>query len=287
MLSICGHLISGLFLYYGLPTNTPTAPEHHVIVLDMVKVSDLTNIAASHKAKKKADEKKYPTKQAVKEVKASEAAKPAAQENEATAAAAVRPTAEAMPLPVAAKPKEQAQPKAKQAQEEAAPIKTQPKQEKKKPLKKSDPFADASFLKTLEEVSKKSAQQEAEEKELRETLSDLEADSTLPFNSDIPISVTEMDAIRSQIQQVWNTSSFSGAESAVMQVKVEIALDTEGNVLSVRPMLQRSQSPQYKAFVDSAVRSVRIASPLKDLPPEKHNSWKLIELAFDSSGLIQ
>jgi TonB family protein len=71
-----------------------------------------------------------------------------------------------------------------------------------------------------------------------------------------------------------------------MQVIVRFTLDANGNVLQADPVREYNSSPQYEAFVESALRAVRIASPIKGLPPEKINSWQSIELRFDSSGMI-
>jgi len=113
-------------------------------------------------------------------------------------------------------------------------------------------------------------------------LQDLESDSDKPYNPDLPLSVTEKDAIASQIYKVWYTSSFNGADvKEGMRVTLKLTLDREGNVLQVHPVLEHNSSPQYPAFVESAERAVKIASPIKGLPPEKFASWSQMEMNFD------
>ena len=115
----------------------------------------------------------------------------------------------------------------------------------------------------------------------------VQGETNTDYNPDLPMSISEISAIRSQIERAWNASAFSGGdENLSMKVTLRVGLDKDGNVLSVRPVSQSGSGSTYRAFVDSAVRAVHDASPLKNLPADKYHSWQEIELSFDSNGMI-
>ncbi len=153
-----------------------------------------------------------------------------------------------------------------------------------------------SILKSLEQNNKADKKQQKKndsEATLEEKIDDIEeiirGESNKEYNENLPLSLSEMEAIRSQLEQAWNTSSFGGGNNNKnMNVKVLITLDREGNVLSAKPELSSLQlgNPVYNAFVDSAVRAVYIASPLKHLPIDKYDTWKEFEFNFDASQMI-
>ncbi|RZI47364.1 hypothetical protein EDM53_02285 [Rickettsiales endosymbiont of Peranema trichophorum] len=109
------------------------------------------------------------------------------------------------------------------------------------------------------------------------------------YKSDIPLSISEQDAIRSQIQKNWNTTAFSGAVLSGMTVTLVVEIDMQGNVTSITSQDSKSSTNHndgYRAFVESAIRAIKLSSPLQ-LPPEK-----LLKLSsgfaftFDSSGMV-
>ena len=105
---------------------------------------------------------------------------------------------------------------------------------------------------------------------------------------DVPLSITEITAIKSAIMQNWNAAGFSGGNATDMKVKINIKLDIDGNITDTNiEKLSKHNSLYYDAFVQSAVRSVQLISPLSFLPPEKYNVWKEMEFVFDTSGMIQ
>lgn len=154
--------------------------------------------------------------------------------------------------------------------------------------KKQDDEFTNSILKSLKEGSKGEKKVKNEDKNINDLMNDaLQGESNTEYNPDLPLSISEISAIRSQIEKAWNASSFSGGDDNItLKVTLRVKLDKEGNVSSVKPIAQSGSGSTYRAFVDSAIRAVHAASPLKHLPEEKYSSWQEIELNFDSSGMI-
>ncbi len=177
--------------------------------------------------------------------------------------------------------------------------KIQKKVEDKKPKevkeikkqKEDNEFAN-SILKSLKEgskVQKAEKEKKIEKKDLNEIIDDaIQGYTNTEYNSDLPLSISEISAIKSQIERSWNASSFSGGnENFKMKVTIKISLDKNGNITSIKPINQsNTNNAIYRAFVDSAMRAVHDASPFTNLPTEKYNSWEELEFDFDSSGMI-
>lgn len=274
--SIGLHLILGFILYFGVPAISRPLPENHTIVFDVVNVSDITNI------KNKARHKKLET-EPLKQEKPKPAEKIIEKEKPTPAeqSSKIEPIKES-PVVFPDKTKKEEPKKQDSKEKHTDQPEKKNKDDKKSKSKKTDLFSDPDFLKTLE----KSAKKHRTNDDLQDVLLDLESDSDTPYNADLPMSLSEKDSIISQIAKAWNMASFNGSNSKGMQVIVKITLDAQGNVIHAQPVLDNNPSPNYPPFVESAVRAVRIASPLKNLPPEKFATWSSIEVRFDSSGMI-
>ncbi|MFI4983654.1 MAG: hypothetical protein ACHP6I_00465 [Rickettsiales bacterium] len=270
--SILFHMVLIALLFFGLPKLAkPVKIEDYAMVVDVVKTSELTNVKVRTTERKDQEEmqtKKSPKSQQSQKVEAQPIAK---QED----AKKVEEEVEKIPLKTE-------QPK-KVEEKKIEPPKKKPEEAPKK-HKKDEEF-EKSILKSLEEESKKKTEAKVD-KSFKELEDSLKGDTNKEFNDNLPLSLSEIDALKSQITRNWNTASFNGAASKGMQVTVVIHLDAQGVVLSAVPELERNESPYYRAFVDSAVRAVKMSSPLKNLDKEKFNQWKDIELRFDSEGMI-
>ncbi len=270
-LSIIFHFVLGLLVIYEMP-----ALFHREIQTDYAMVVDVINISELTNVKVKTTDKKNDVSTQTKKAPKSQEVKQDAQEKVKEKVAKAEDDSEKIPV-------KKETPKKQEVNQEKK-LEKQKKEEPKK-KKKTDDF-EKSILKSLEEESKK-ADNKKVDKEFKDLEDALKGDTNKEFNENIPMSMSEIDAIKSQINKVWNTSSFSGANSKGMEVYVIIILDMDGKVISAQPKgLASNSSTYYQAFVDSALRAVRAASPLKNLDKEKFGSWKEIEFRFDSSGMI-
>lgn len=241
------------------------------MVIDVIDVSEITNVKVQ---KAPRDEKK--SEKAKKPPKSTNVKKQNTPQKKVQVAVKDDKNLEKIPSKKVEKKKPEPKPK---------PKKNEVKEEKKdEPKEKKESFEKA-ILKSIEEETKKIEDQKIDKK-FADLTDALRGESNKEYNENIPMSMSEIDAIKSQITRNWNTTSFSGANSMGMEVVVNIVLDMDGNVLSAQALQENDSSPYYRAFVDSAVRAVKAASPLKDLKKEKFASWKEIEFRFDSSGMI-
>lgn len=245
----------------------------YAVVTEVVPVSELTNVKVKESNRK--DEIQQQTKKAPKSVEVAvnkEEPKPIDEKKPE-----IKEEAEKIPDKNEKKPDKPEKPE-------------QPKEiEKKKeenPKKKTDDSFEKSILKSLEEEAKKKNNKKVD-KSFKDLADALKGETNKEYNQNLPMSMSEIDAIKSQISRNWNTTAFSGSVDAkTMQVVLEIKLDTGGNIISVKPKLERNRSPYYRPFVESTIRAVKSSSPLQNLSREKFHSWKEIEFRFDASGMI-
>lgn len=250
-------------MFVGVPMVNRDVNTDYAIIAEIVPVSELTNVKV-RSASKVAKEEKQTNKSAKAVEDESKMEKP----NKDKAADA----SEAIPD--------------KNSKDKEKPKKEDKKEDKKDDKKKKDENFEKSILKSLEADSSKKTDKKLD-KEFAELEKALKGDTNKEYNSNIPMSMSEIDAIKAQITNKWNTTSFSGSSEMGMQVVVRIELDMDGNVLSAKTTgFSANQSQYYRAFVESAIRAVKSASPLQYLTKDKYHSWKEIEFRFDSSGMI-
>ena len=109
------------------------------------------------------------------------------------------------------------------------------------------------------------------------------------YNPNIPLSISEREAIIQQISKCWIVPSGARDAKSIL-VKLRVSLSQDGGLLDLnvvdKSRYDSGQDNFYNAAVDSAVRAVRRCTPLQNLPKEKYSSWKEIELNFDPKELI-
>jgi outer membrane biosynthesis protein TonB len=107
--------------------------------------------------------------------------------------------------------------------------------------------------------------------------------------SALPLTMSEIDAIRLQIQKCWSVPA--GARDAEnLVVRIEFRLNPDGSlrgepVILDRERMERPGQEFFRAAAESARRAVLQCTPLT-LPPEKYESWKDIKLNFDPRDML-
>lgn len=162
------------------------------------------------------------------------------------------------------------------------------KEEKKKPDKKTEEDP----LKAVLNDVKAHAKVEEDKKPTRTkpTPNTKEAKSN-HYDPGAPLAMSDRDAIRQQITDKWSPPA-GAKDAANLQVTLNIELNPDGSLIKAE--LSKDQSrynsdPFFRAAVDSAIRAVHMASPLKNLPAEKYNvrdGWREIELTFDPKDAL-
>lgn len=275
--SIILHCCLILLIIFGLPTFHRDLQTDYAIVTDVVTVSELTNVRVKQSDQKDKLESQTKKAPAAQEAKTEEEKKPDPKpEPKPEPKTEPKADADAEKIPDKKAPKEDKKPEKKQDKK--------PDDKTEKPKKKEESF-EQTILKSIEQEKKKK-NQKVIDKDFKDLEEALKGDTNKDYNPNIPMSISEIDAIKSQIVKKWNTSAFSGANSMGMRVVVVITLDMDANVISVAAKEESNSSPYYQAFVASCIRAVKAASPLQNLSKEKYGTWKEIEFTFDSSGMI-
>lgn len=104
--------------------------------------------------------------------------------------------------------------------------------------------------------------------------------------SNTPLTLSEIDHIRHQIQQCWSVPA-GVRDAADMRVRIHVSLRQDGSLINSQIVsTPRLSEPNYRAAAESAQRAVHSCSPLKDLPVEKYQRWRELTLTFDPKELL-
>ena len=101
------------------------------------------------------------------------------------------------------------------------------------------------------------------------------------FDDSQNLSISEIDAIKSQIQKCW-TEPAGGLKKEGLSVLLRIKLLIDGNVEDIKV----SQGPKTdnttmnQLAIDTAIRAIKICAPYK-MPINSYNAWKELEIMFD------
>ena len=176
---------------------------------------------------------------------------------------------------------------------EVKPIKrTRPAPPVTPPEKRTKPDPFASVLKSVEELAEHqpSFRDDLEEEPLEspsDPIEEILAEADSEFVETAPLSMTELDSIRHQIQTHWNLPA--GARDAHnMRVTLRISLGRDGTVLDVAIVNsgQAKTDTFFRAMAESAVRAVWKTEKVRYLSPEKYHLWRDMKLNFDPSDMF-
>lgn len=227
LLSLLFHFGIAVLLVYGLPDllkRNLTLNNEYAVVADVVPISEITNIKA----------KAIPVSKA--------------------------PDVALKPPPPAAK-----EPIVDEAESiPDAKNNKKPEESNKKPVKESKPKDDAfnkNMLKSIESAKKKRKEKKIDQ-DFDKLAEGLNAKTNKEYNNNLPLSLSEKDAIMSRIQNHWNTVAFMGApDTQKLKMTLLVDLDSAGNVIKIN-MKSFSGSTQYKeAYFDSLERAIKAAAP--------------------------
>ncbi|MBF0130725.1 MAG: TonB C-terminal domain-containing protein, partial [Alphaproteobacteria bacterium] len=206
------------------------------------------------------------------------------------------------PPPPEPEPEPEPEPKPKPEPKPEAPTPPPPPprpEEPPEPKQKEKPKDDfASLLKSVEKLAPTSKDKEPDKKakpqksatsqsELEKKVPGIASSGTAPYSPDEPLTVMDIDAIRSQIEKCWNVPAGArDAENLVVEVRVRFAPD--GRVLDaqIEEDGRMSSDPFYRAAAESARRAVHVCSPIK-APPTKYERWKEVRLRFNPREMLR
>lgn len=155
-----------------------------------------------------------------------------------------------------------------------------PRKSVKKPLARENPLD--SVFKTVGKL-KKTAKQSDRDRTAAKTPTGVETAAR-----SLPMTLSEIDAIRRQIQPCWNFPA--GAQDAgSLRVLIRIRLNRDGSVRGEPKVLDQTRfvgDRRFRVAAEAGIRALKNprCSPL-ELPREKFDQWKVLTIDFDPSKL--
>jgi hypothetical protein len=103
------------------------------------------------------------------------------------------------------------------------------------------------------------------------------------------IKLSLADSIYLQLSRCWSPPA-GAKDTKITAIRLHVQLFDNGTVTSVKMLNDQNlyqSDPLFRALADSAIRSVMRCSPIKNLPAQKYNLWKEIELVFDVKDALK
>lgn len=282
--SVSLHLLLFALLIFGLPSflrNEPP-PEPAAITVELLPITAVSNV--------KPEDSEQAEKPKPEEPKKEEQKKPSPP---VKVAQATPPPPPPKPEPKPVEKPEVKKPDIKKVEKKPEP-KPEPKVEppkketpKEKPKKAKEDDLDA-ILKAVKDTAQQEEKPDKPAEKDVKTSSSHKAISTR-FDPNQRMSLSEMDALQSQISKNWSFDA--GAKDAqTFIIVIDAKFNSDGSCISAeissKSRDRYNSDSFYRAAAEAAKRAVWKSSPLKNLSPEKFDAWKEMELTFDSRSLL-
>ena len=233
-----------------------------IVSVELIQISDKTNIPYAPKARKIIEEKKKEEEKRL----VSEQAPPAAKAKE-------KP--DRIPLPNEKKEEKQIV-KKKQNPEEVKPEIRQSSEFEKKEIINTNQIAAL-----IDKAKEEEAVKQKTEKKITQ--------SNQKNSFATGLTLSEEDALRAQIFGCWSVPlGLPYDEDLLVRIKLELKQDgtiMKSEILDHQRMNRPGQK-FYKVLAESALRAVRLCQPLK-VPPTGYDKWKNIQLNFNPTEMLK
>lgn len=105
--------------------------------------------------------------------------------------------------------------------------------------------------------------------------------------SDQPLTMSEIDAIRYQIEQCWSVPA-GARDAAELIVRIRVFFNPDGSLSRTPEIVDRppGEDDFYRTAAESARRAVQKCAPLKHLPPDKYERWREVVLTFNPRQML-
>ena len=233
-----------------------------IVSVELIQISDKTNIPYAPKARKIIEE----TKKKEKDRLVSEQAPPTAKAKE-------KP--DKIPLP-------------NEQKEEKKIIKKKQNPEEIKPeIRQSSEFEKKEIVDTNQIAALIDKAKEEEVTKQKKTNKITQSNQKNSFATGLTLS--EEDALRAQIFGCWSVPlGLPYDEDLLVRIKLNLKKDgtiTKSEILDHQRMNRPGQK-FYKVLAESALRAVRLCQPLK-VPPTGYDKWKEIQLNFNPTEMLK
>ena len=233
-----------------------------IVSVELIQISDKTNIPYAPKARKIIEEKKKKDEERL----VSEQAPPAAKAKE-------KP--DRIPLPNEKKEKKNLT-KKKQNPEEVKPEIRQASEFEKKEV------VDTNQIAALIDKAK-------EEEAVKQIKNDKVTQSSKKNSFATGLTLSQEDALRAQIFGCWSVPLGLPYDENLL-VRIKLQLKNDGTIAKSEILdHQRMNKPGqkfYKVLAESALRAVRLCQPLK-VPPTGYDKWKDLQLNFNPTEMLK
>ncbi len=233
-----------------------------IVSVELIQISNKTNIPYAPKARKIIEEKKKKDEERL----VSEQAPPAAKAKE-------KP--DRIPLPNEKKEKKNLT-KKKQNPEEVKPEIRQASEFEKKEV------VDTNQIAALIDKAK-------EEEAVKQIKNDKVTQSSKKNSFATGLTLSQEDALRAQIFGCWSVPlGLPYDENLLVRIKLQLKKDgtiAKSEILDHQRMNKPGQK-FYKVLAESALRAVRLCQPLK-VPPTGYDKWKDLQLNFNPTEMLK
>ena len=233
-----------------------------IVSVELIQISDKTNIPYAPKARKIIEKKKKEEKERL----VSEQAPPSAKAKE-------KP--DRSPLPNEKKEEKQIV-KKKQNPEEIKPDIRQSSEFEKKELVNTNQIA---------ALIDKAKEEEAVKKETDKKITQSSQKNSFATG----LTLSEEDALRAQIFGCWSVPLGLPYNKDLL-VRIKLELKQDGTIMKSEILdhqrMNRPGQKFYKVLAESALRAVRLCQPLK-VPPTGYEKWKNIQLNFNPTEMLK
>ncbi len=270
------HAVVLIATMVALPSPKELAPvQTRVLPVELLTVSDITNL--KRQAKKKVEAPKPVETPAPKPEpdKPKPVPQPEPEKTEPTPAPP-KPEEKAEPIPDKNAPKPKEEKKEPPKPESKKPV-IEKKAEKKPPKKKFDPRNIAALLNKMPET----ATQPDEAKDTKE-----KADASETDNPDLPMTASELDALRQKINTCWNAGDLAGSVDAdKMFADMSFSLAQDGSVVGT-PSIDKLGGGSSRLLAERARAAILQCGPYNFLPADKYSTWEDVTVTFSLSGMM-
>ncbi len=233
-----------------------------IVSVELIQISDKTNIPYAPKARKIIEENKKKEKERV----VSEQAPPAAKAKE-------KP--DRIPLP-------------NDKKEEKKIVKKKQNPEEVKPqIRQSSEFEKKEIVDTNQIAALIDKAKEIEAVEQKKTNKITQSNKKNAFATGL--SLSEEDALRAQIFGCWSIPLGLPYDKDLL-VRIKLQLKKDGTIMKSEILdherMNRPGQKFYKVLAESALRAVRLCQPLK-VPPTGYEKWRELQLNFNPTEMLK
>jgi colicin import membrane protein len=283
-----GHAAVLLWSVWSLAANPLPAPPGEALPVDIVTVSEFTQLTAGNKSAPKVEPQKPLVEKVAEANPVEDPAAKVVEKKEVKAAREPPPAPETKPA--------ESKPEQKQAETKPDQIADALVKEEAKPPepKKAEARTPMPPKKPAPPAPKFDPKQVAALLDKRDATRLAAAGDTLNNSASLgvsngqaaQISLSELDALRQRLAQLWSIPA-GAKDPQELVVLVRIKLKPDGTLAAPPMVLTSGKSPLFVAARDSAIRALFRGQPYDMLKPEHYEQWKDVEITFDPRDMVR